>query len=173
MNSAILTIDPGVRTMGYVLWHANGEHWRENLEKKPAEIYKANENELFKGDRQVWNKQIAELMVWLEKETVDYKLKEVICEMPKFFIGPAGDAAARRGDLTHMAFCVGSVGQFAKQRDAKFFPVEVDKWKGQLPKLVVCQRIINRLPSAYSKLSSRRGHDWDAAGLGLYCQKLL
>jgi hypothetical protein len=91
-----------------------------------------------------------------------YHITRVYIEMPAFFESSEGAMVARKGDLVKLTWFVGLLC-------GMFYPIpteliEVNKWKGQLPKEVV-ERRIKKIDPAYHNLKS---HSYDAVGIGLY-----
>lgn len=163
----LLSVDPGVKTMGYALLQS----FKGNEYLKPRiKIAKAGHLTLPKDDKRPFDLQVASLIEWLYDEVyIEFEgdITTVACEMPQFFNTRRGFDTAAGGDLTEMSYCVGCVSGFADYKlGAKFIPVPVTKWKGQLPKPVVIQRIKTLVD--VSKLSPKGSHDWDACGIGLF-----
>lgn len=165
----IIAVDPGVAACGICVWMredfvATGD----SREKLPAlaEVLKPRPGLRAASDRtQDLLQQIHHMCV----RTREWSIAKICCEIPVLFAGAKGHAAARNGDLTDLAFFAGALAQYAWQQNAKFEGVTVPTWKGQLPKTVVHQRIVNLLGNrAYSVLSAGRSHDWDACGIGLH-----
>jgi hypothetical protein len=98
---------------------------------------------------------------------LDARLTDVYCEMPIFFGGTSGGVgAAETGALQKLSFLVGTYARTFDLAGAKFIPVLVTKWKGQLTKDVVCRRIEGMLGEVACK--KFKADIWDAVGLGLH-----
>lgn len=101
------------------------------------------------------------------------KPKCVVCEWPQSFTSVGGRAAAGAGSIIKLAF---GIGQLALAADAcggaKFIPVPVAQWKGNLPKRIVIKRIKKRLTPARLEYLEPESHSWDAIGIGLFCKGL-
>jgi len=166
MKSYVLTVDPGVKAMGFCWWDA--KHWCREL-KPPvmAEVYFSNRGE---NDRYECIRQIMERAA--EVGTGGAKLVRVVCETPVMFHGATGRAVAVRGDLTDLAFSAGVVGSLALLHGKiPFEAAPADQWKGQMDKEMMQRRIIETLGQrAFEVLSAKRLHDWDACGIGLWAQ---
>lgn len=137
------------------------------------QIVKALAIDFGAADRRLFNKQIDELIEKLNDFTLSVaaetkqEFTEVACEFPEFFANQRGFHTAAGGDLVQMSFCVGRVAGYAEHvLGAKFTPVRVTIWKGQLPKDVVISRIRKKIDA--SKLTRKPSHDWDACGIALY-----
>lgn len=90
---------------------------------------------------------------------------KVYCELPAFFEGEKGHAAAAKGDVVKLAYLVGVYAGMCHKRGVEFNLVPVREWKGQLPKSVVISRIQKRLGSA---CGIYKADQWDAVGIGLF-----
>lgn len=140
-----ISIDPGLNGTGYAIWSSE---WRliSHGVLTSSEI-----------DFQV--KGYA-LVASLEELTQKWKCGSGCIEFPKLFQSAGGLAVANSGALVKLSWFVGLVcGQLS-------FPlelVEVNDWKGQLPKNVIERRIKRILPGCKAK-----SHDWDAIGIGLF-----
>jgi hypothetical protein len=105
---------------------------------------------------------------------LEIEVSEIVCEEPEHRAGAVGMAAAGRGDVIHLAACVGYWAALASIRGAKFTPVRVSVWKGNMSKDMTAERIEMRLrglgvePRDYLSHTKPRKHDWDAAGVGLH-----
>jgi hypothetical protein len=155
----LLAVDPGVKTMGYVVLNSQ------------IKIVKAGAISLGSDDKRPFHLLVGNLLEWLwdeiQPEPEIEEVTEVACEMPQFFHTRRGHDTAAGGDLTEMSYCVGRVAGFADHvLGAKFIPVPVVKWKGQLPKGVVISRLKAKIDT--SKLTPKGSHDWDACGIGLF-----
>lgn len=130
--------------------------------------------DLGKEDRRPFHKQVDDLIEWLADELLEANvlaktgvISELNCEMPEFFNNQRGFHTAAGGDLTQMSYCVGRVAGLGEHvLGAKFTPIPVTTWKGQLKKPIVIERIKARIDC--SLLSKKLSHDWDAAGIGLF-----
>ncbi len=168
----IVSIDPGVNAMGVARWGSAA--WRDKAVHLPmsATVFTANK-------KREWDDRIAHLLYEMEG-WLSFKpgigIEEVYCEMPVLFAGSVGHAAARRGDLTHLGFAVGAIAHWAWSIHARFYPVLVNDWIGQLPSEIKYNRIRNTLLAASAKktvdklLGPKPSHHWDAIGVGLYKQ---
>jgi hypothetical protein len=90
----------------------------------------------------------------------------VVIEYPAFMPGTAGGMmVAARGDLVKLTILVGYLSSAFHWQGVQLIPVH--KWKGQLPKRIVEQRITAVLRSPLVKTLKK--DEWDAVGIGLYC----
>jgi hypothetical protein len=153
----LLSVDPGVKTMGMVVLQVT--------HSGQVEIAAAHVVDLGPNDKRPFDKQIENLIYALEIFAAPFKITEVACEYPIFFQNRRGMDTAAKGNLVEMAYCVGCVSGWARSFGATFIPVPVTDWKGQLPKPVVNERIAARIDTS---LLSKKSHDWDACGIGLY-----
>ena len=75
---------------------------------------------------------------------------------------------AKRGDLVTLSFFIGFLA--GRLAPVPFIPIEVNRWKGQLSKKNVEQRIKNKLGEQVCDTLGIKTHAWDAVGIGLYCK---
>lgn len=75
---------------------------------------------------------------------------------------------AGRGDLVTLSFFIGYLA--GRICPIPFIPVEINKWKGQLSKKNVTDRIKNKLTKKVCKTLEIRTHAWDAVGIGLWAK---
>lgn len=172
----ILTIDPGINAMGVACWD---KQYFGTIPKLPMW---AASFELTKDvkEGEPWDQRIEYLVDTLRKhlKQIGWATTGIWCEMPVLFAGAGGHAAARRGDLTHLAFAVGRLCGFAAELKADYFKtVEVQEWIGQLPKDLTHKRVrdcLNVIDTDSARvdyiLGKKASHHWDAIGLGLYAQ---
>lgn len=166
MKSYVLTVDPGVKAMGFCWWDA--KYWKRELQPPVrAEVIfpDRKEKDPYECIRQIMSQffsiKVAERAVCLR----------VVCEAPVYFHGAVGRAVAVRGDLTELAISAGVVASLALCHGLKFEAAPANHWKGQLDKEMMQSRIVECLgQAAYSVLSAKRLHDWDACGIGLWAQ---
>jgi hypothetical protein len=77
----------------------------------------------------------------------------------------------KTGDLVKLAHLVGLFQGVTRSFSAtEFYPVEVNRWKGQLPKRVVEQRIRRTLGAETCRRAGIETHAWDATGIALWAQ---
>jgi hypothetical protein len=96
------------------------------------------------------------------------KPKIVYSEFPQFYQDPGGEMCAARGDLQKLTFSVGVLAECCFNRNIDFVPILVSEWKGQLPKKIVNERILQILgPVACREFDT---HIWDAVGIGLFAK---
>lgn len=163
---ALIAIDPGLGSTGWAYWMEMEKgrarppdrfglvtprrddefsEWWESAEDRADDLWKAIEKDLKMG-------------------LVDI---EAVCEMPIFFSGTSGGvAAAETNSLQKLCFLVGVYARMLTSHGVRFSPVTVRDWKGQLPKTVVAQRIIDRIGSRNCR--GFKKDIWDAVGIGLY-----
>lgn len=139
-----MTIDPGISGTGYAVW-------QDDILKDHGVITYGY------GD---WYCKTQAIAKKLSTYANFYKIKKAHIEYPAKFGGAGGDMVAAAGDLVKLAFFVGYT---TNALGCPVELVEVIKWKGQLPKEIVKQRIKKLIPNC--KATS---HDFDAIGIGLY-----
>lgn len=111
--------------------------------------------------------KIEDLMDRFNALLVQYEPVTVYCEFPQFFSSAGGQMCAARGDLAKLTFLVGRIAESCYHHQVKFVPVEVNTWKGQLPKEVVEKRVCNKLGIRHGKITS---HAMDAVGIGMWAK---
>jgi hypothetical protein len=159
-----LTVDPGL-DFGWASWTT--DDWYERTGPVEVGVVKTKA----KDD---WQKRFQEGHVQLGMLIARVRPGLVLCEWPGFFQSALGDAVAIRGDLGKLYAWVGGLMRVCYAMNCQPELVDVVKWKGQLPKRVVCDRIEERLGDVCSCFSPRTGkdnagsHDWDAVGIGLW-----
>jgi len=153
----MMSIDPGVKSFGYCLWETP-RSW-QNVRLKFAAVSTFTATEPFE--------QLEALANFLQE--FPFGCDRVVCEIPTFFVGAKGYAAARGGSLVNLSIAVGIVLSWAKQQKAEFVPAPVQSWKGQLSKEATIERIRPQLfTEELQLLTDPPSHDWDAAGIGLW-----
>lgn len=156
-SEIILTVDSGVRAMGVCAWET-----RTWFDRTIGPI----DAQVFRSHQRDWWKAVSDIIRQIDRQYVKFRIAHVYAEEPHLFAGGKGYAAAASGDLIHLASSVGSLAEFAAKRRAKFSPVLVRDWVGNLPKKVVRQRIIKAFFDI--RLSKNQSHDWDACGIGMF-----
>lgn len=91
----------------------------------------------------------------------------VVCEYPEYFAG-SKNMGWKSGDLQRLTYLVGLFS--GRVAPARFVPVPVHTWKGQLPKHVVEERLIRRLGNAKALQLQPTLHAWDAIGIGMWAR---
>jgi Holliday junction resolvasome RuvABC endonuclease subunit len=143
-----LTIDPGLAGTGWAVWDIS---WKL---KCWGVIYESRE---LTGAE--WHLRALDIANRVEILAMQHKIKIAYIEQPAFFQSAGGQTTARSGALIKLTTLVGMIMSKLKT----ITPVAVNKWKGQLPKNIVIERIQALLPDVKAHT-----HAWDAIGLGLY-----
>ena len=115
--------------------------------------------------------QSGNLWDWIHDEGPKESLEKVYCEMPSFFVTNRGMVAAESGSLIKLTYFVGLLAGMFQEKNVLFEVVQIQQWKGQLPKEVVKKRILKVLGS--SACSEFRLDVWDAVGMGLWKKGIL
>jgi Holliday junction resolvasome RuvABC endonuclease subunit len=149
-----IAIDPGVGGTGWA-------YWEEDPEYAPSTPFDTG---VLKGRGS-----------WIEQATnIYYRMHDLIdrlgmpqlalIEYPAVFQSAGGRMAAGRGDIVKLAVLTGMlISAVEVCHTVKL--VEVNVWKGQLPKYITQLRIQQLLKINDSVWPS---HVWDAVGIGLY-----
>jgi len=98
-------------------------------------------------------------------------VETVYCEFPAFFNTAGGQMVAGKGDLSKLIYLIGVIRGVVFP--TKFKLVPVNKWKGQLPKNVVINRIkryYEKYPEFLSNVNLKKDV-WDSVGIGLHVRK--
>ena len=147
-----LTIDPGIQGTGYAVWDFKGTLIKCGVIVAPGKY--------------IWEEKMHSIAHELTNHT--YRCEKVYIEYPQKFGGVMGDMVSNKGDLGKLFTCA---GYFIGYLRCPFELVPVNKWKGQLPKRIVNQRVEKILSEKEQMLLSvNHSHDWDAVGIGLYVQ---
>lgn len=140
-----LTIDPGISGTGWALWD---DKWK----LKAHGVINAPSKFPWEDKCRCVMKQLRSIGWKIEGRT------EAWVELPKQMGGARGAATAAGGSLRKLTVLVGMI---MNEFDAR--TIEVNDWKGQLPKEVVAKRVMAILPNCTAK-----SHAMDAVGIGLY-----
>ena len=164
---ALLAIDPGLGSTGWAYWN------REDKNRCTGPDFFGLVTPR-KGDDLLdwWNsaqQRATDLVDEVNKHWGRISDLRVVCEMPIFFSGTSGGvAAAETNSLQKLCFLVGVYARALSDLGADFEPVTVRDWKGQLPKTVVAQRILNLIGSY--NCEGFKKDIWDSVGIGLYAK---
>ncbi len=90
-----------------------------------------------------------------------------VVEFPRVMSGTRGEAAARKGDVLHLAHFCGMVHSEAIASDGEFIEVDAGKWKGQLSKELVEERLSRLIGTVDANGKDIDSHGWDACGIAL------
>jgi len=171
MSQSLVSIDPGVH-MGWAFWPEGKKYPTQcgviephtNLQKMKKLLTSDKEIDFFDKMHSTIH-QLGGIVLRL-------KPKCVVCEWPQSFTSVGGRAATGAGSIIKLAFGIGQVALMADACKAKFIPVPVAQWKGNLSKHIVIKRIKKRLTPARLEYLQPESHAWDSIGIGLYCKGL-
>ena len=141
-----ITIDPGAGSSGWAIWDKGWKLLANGL-CRPKE-------------KKIWEIRAYENAESLKDVSQKFGCTEGYIEYPAFFQAHGACGVANSGALVKLAFFVGLV---CGTMPFPITRVEVGKWKGQLPKEVVIQRIKRILPDVKATAD-----DYDAIGIGLF-----
>lgn len=158
MSAVFVSLDPGQRT-GVAVWS------EEARARRVPPISAALWTGGLGSVATTWEQRCQALSGRLENYLRGTNVSRVYCEMPAFFEGEKGHAAAAKGDVVKLAFLVGVYAGICHGQRVGFSVVPVRDWKGQLPKTVVIERIKRKLGKGCGLY---HGDQWDAVGIGLY-----
>lgn len=159
MPGVFVTLDPGQRT-GVAIWRAD---FFPRLEAPiGCQLWTPGA-----GAREwSWSDRCLRMAERIRVFLREYPVKNVYCELPAFFEGEKGHAAAAKGDVVKLSYLVGVYAGICHTRGVPFQLVPVREWKGQLSKSIVKARIQRKLGG--ENCGNYRGDIWDAVGIGLY-----
>lgn len=166
----ILSVDPGVNEAGFAVW-AEKAWYERSRPALPVQAFVLR----CRTDEKAFYERVEDILDQLDVRLRGVKITRLYTEFPVLFGGAVGQAVARRGDLTHLAFSVGMIAEWARGQSARFICYPVYEWIGQLPKDVMHTRVRNTLlryyrPREVDSVLQRPSHHWDAVGIGLYAQ---
>lgn len=145
-----MAVDPGLSGTGWVIFRDNNKNFVLNGVIN------------FRG-KEFWDERAMNIAHALCNIAQSEDVNRIYCEYPAYFDSVAGQMVAKRGDLLKLTYLVGCIAGFLEPIPMILVPV--NKWKGQLPKEVVKNRITNILGE--KKCRVLKSHDWDACGIGL------
>lgn len=156
----IMTVDPGIRGTGLCIWEKT--LWC----KKPANpLYVTN---LMPQQYEDWQKVCRRFYEEISEVISTFNVLKCWVEFPQFFQSEVGMAATTKGDIYKLSCLVGVFEGAMWSYGGQISPIEVRKWKGQLSKDIVIQRIKKTLPDI--EQLNVQSHSWDAIGIGLWAQ---
>jgi hypothetical protein len=168
----ILTVDPGVFTMGACLWDEK-EWYSERLALPELAVnVDLKEHERKRTEpMQAMNAIVQMLRPWFEEDPITY----CYCEKPQIWTSARGMAGAIKGHVLQLEMFRGILFSLCQEFSTEFKDVKILDWKGQLPKQKVNKRLRDIILKEYKRdwdvaMLSRGEHDWDALGMGFYLQ---
>jgi hypothetical protein len=149
----LLAIDPGISGTGWA-------YFKGRKLKKCGVITASRSLEWY--EKIPWYcKELSEIAATV---TFSFYDREVILELPTFMQSSAtGRVAASTNSLVKLSMLVGAIHTTFGRTEL----ITPQRWKGQLKKKNVEDRIRRRIPKTVARLEPRT-HAWDAIGLGLY-----
>lgn len=168
MSSRFLSVDPGIE-LGAAMWDYESSE-NPSVALTPICMPPIDTGVFYPNKDLEWvegvQTTIAKLDGFISRNSdpeSGVSVAQCFCEWPAFF--EDARVAARDGALVKLAAAVGMVIELCRHRNIMFFQVPVHKWKGQMPKEAVINRIRKRLPG-----HEYRSHAWDAVGIGLWAK---
>lgn len=156
---SLLAVDPGI-ALGWAYWPKNRKYPTRCGIIKPH-----NRSKDFFLDTHSTIHQLSNVILELKPGII-------ACEWPAHFSSAGGEVAAGSGSIVKLAFNVGQIALAADACECEFFPIAVNKWKGNLKKRIVEKRIRKILPESRLEYLEPESHTWDAIGIGLYVRGL-
>lgn len=166
----VITIDPGVFTMGGCLWESESglpdKPWGFPLDAMAFDLSKQNRHP----------DEATQTMILLVQELNKWFTKGVACcycEKLQIFTSAKGMASAIKGHVLQVEMFRGILASKCSEYNVPFVDVPVLHWKGQLSKDLTIKRIRKIFDKHIPKCMSKEfSHDWDAAGIGFYLQDM-
>lgn len=158
---AVITIDPGIEGTGLAIWSMN--EWA--VETIPLATYV-----LVPIKGKDWVSAVEDLHYKIIPILEKHNVQKGYCEFPQYFTSAVGHAATAKGDIYKLSCLVGVFMGAMLSRKTNLILVQVNQWKGQLPKDVVISRLLRRQPRL-AELNIKT-HAWDAVGLAYYKKRI-
>lgn len=157
----IATIDPGIRGTGIAIWSM--ENWLK--ETLPIATYV-----ITPPAHDDWVFAIADIYKQIDPIWEIHNVQKAYCEFPQYFTSGKGHSATAKGDIYKLSCLVGVFMGMMLGKGTMLIPIQVNSWKGQLPKEAVIARLLKREP----KLADLniQTHAWDAVGIGYYYKRI-
>ena len=150
----ILGIDPGLSGTGWAVLNDNNELVSHGVLN-------------FRSDKLSFQKRAMQYGRAIRDIQNSNGIQMAGIEYPAFFDSAGGTMVAKKGDLLKLTFLVGIIYSYLRRNpQTKVLLVPVHEWKGQLPKLVVIQRIKMHYGSRITR--NLKSHDWDATGIAMH-----
>ena len=152
-------IDPSIRSMGVAYWYGDDFINKQS----PCSVHLIETKDL----KLNWQERCRMQVVELEKKLRFDYTSRIYCEAPIFMEGFRGITAARSGAIMKLIYLVGMIDQMVMTKfNTGLSLIPISKWKGQLPKSVVRDRIIRLLGKTACR--EYKKDIWDAVGMGLW-----
>lgn len=162
----VLTIDPGIKGLGYALWPDFGETvvGKDCIEPLITDVIIIPRKK--KARERDWTMKVDWFVNQLRGAMSAFPEYPELAfiEFPEVYNTAKSDMASKKGDLFILAFMAGCLTESLSDYGCKSELVPPSKWKGQMGKKAVHARIMKRLGVKY------REHEADAVGLGLWVQ---
>jgi len=153
-----ITVDPGLDGTGWAMWDGRDEpEYTGVVRLKPSE----KSRYWLENSHLIATKFQAVLNLFRSLDTVYLEFPELWMESPKSM------ASAAKGDVFKLCYLTGYLGGLATLKGARVELLTPSKWKGQLPKNIVMERIEQAIGKTY------KNHEADAVGMGLSVMKIL
>ncbi len=171
------SVDPGYGGTGFAVWRESD--FICPIPSKPEPPVKVGiitpPNSLREEDFVIRGNSIARQFGDLLQDFIPHV---VYVEFPVFFDDAGGHMGMKTGDVPKLIYLVGVISEVCRARGAKFYPIPVPDWKGQMPKDMVIKRIHKELGGGNrteGELICRKldvkSHSYDAVGIGLYARE--
>lgn len=155
LDSRVLAIDPGLQGTGVARW-VEGYLDRTDVLDCPSFLRGAD----WATRADYLAKAVCEFFHPFDADDV------AVCEMMEFQGSGARGLGWRSGDMQKTTYFTGLLS--GRLHPSRFYLVPVGRWKGQLPKRVVQERIEQRLGKTLCSALAIESHAWDAVGIGLW-----
>ncbi len=148
----MMAIDPGISGTGVAFFNGKKLEGASNVYSK----------------EKTWQEKALTITAAVETKMVEYSPQAIWIEFPEPMRGSSKTIASRdKGDTLKLA-CL--VGMMMAVSSPEMQLVKPSKWKGQLSKQIVEQRVREWLigRTSYVNLVKIKSHSWDAIGIALW-----
>lgn len=155
----LIAVDPGLQGTGVAIFKV-GQALPLHVDVIKSTIGRSAE----------WIDRVESIVEQVYELSVEYNVRNAICEMMEMHQSPRAQMMWKSGDLQRTLFLVGSLhGQLTGMAGVvNFIVTPPSEWKGQLPKSVTINRINRLLGKGVGDKLGIHTHAWDAVGIGLW-----
>ncbi len=151
----ILTVDPSINSLGFA-------YFEENSLKEFGTI-QPDLKFIDSGPTLHWTQKALSIYYKYQAYFSDINPNRIVIEMPTVWHGTLRAHTAKNSGALEKLFFV--VGLLCSYQPEKVILITPNEWKGQLPKHVTLQRVLEKFPNVSKNTSPDA---IDAIGLGMY-----
>ncbi len=165
----VLFVDPGITATGVAFWKDLQIAGPVTAPEKTQVLRPST------GNSQEWEGKAHEICCEFAGLVRGWQVRWIVLEMPQVWNTSATSmASASTGDLLKLVYLVGEMGWLCRDIcDRAPVLLNVNAWKGQMPKDTVERRIAYAFKKAKIKYKKFPNHVSDAVGMGLHAQDAL